>query len=307
MSTATQKVVIVGVTGQTGEPIAQGLINSGKFSVIGTVRPESLNKPIVKDLQAIGVSIVPLDWQTAPAAELEALLKGVDTVISACNWEALRDQTRLVDAAKVAGVKRFIPCDWGTICPPGEMKIEDLKRTIHEYIFKAGVPWTIIAVGFWNEIFFPPLAEEASYGGWLYQSFGPGNLKSAVVGRKNIGKLVARIIDDPETIGQRVLAHEDEVTNDEAWALAEKYAPGKLGSKRVRISNDELENKIQDNAEQVSVYAVWLEYQRNMHVTGHNTEAFAKETGWLIARERYADLKLQSADEWAEGAYFTKD
>jgi len=37
----------------------------------------------------------------------------------------LLHQTRLVDAAKRADVKRFIPSDFGTPCPPGVMKLHD--------------------------------------------------------------------------------------------------------------------------------------------------------------------------------------
>lgn len=40
-------------------------------------------------------------------------MRDVDIVISCVGWPALYQQTVLVDAAKEANIKRFIPCDFG--------------------------------------------------------------------------------------------------------------------------------------------------------------------------------------------------
>lgn len=52
-------------------------------------------------------------------AQLASILAGIDTVISVVGPEAQLEQIPLVDAVKKAGVKRFVPCAWMTICPPG--------------------------------------------------------------------------------------------------------------------------------------------------------------------------------------------
>jgi len=44
------------------------------------------------------------------------LLKGVDAVVSAYGGEGMREQYKLLEAAKKAGVKRFIPSEFG--CDP---------------------------------------------------------------------------------------------------------------------------------------------------------------------------------------------
>ena len=56
---------------------------------------------------------------------LVALLSGVDVVISTIEWNQLDLQRKLVDAAKRAGVKRFVPSDFATACVPGIMKLHD--------------------------------------------------------------------------------------------------------------------------------------------------------------------------------------
>jgi hypothetical protein len=43
----------------------------------------------------------------------------MDTVISAISASGLSAQISLANAAKVAGVKRFLPCCYSTVIPPG--------------------------------------------------------------------------------------------------------------------------------------------------------------------------------------------
>lgn len=43
----------------------------------------------------------------------------MDIVISALEWTQIGVQTSVIKAAEIAGVKRIIPCDWGTACVPG--------------------------------------------------------------------------------------------------------------------------------------------------------------------------------------------
>ncbi|KAL0952363.1 hypothetical protein HGRIS_006642 [Hohenbuehelia grisea] len=326
--TPKKKVVFISVSGQ---PIALELATSEKFDVSGTVRPSSISKPNVEVLRNSGVTIVPLDWQTAPASELEALFAGVDTVISTCTGFAIPDQTKLVDAAKVAQVKRFIPCHWGTVCPRGGMKLEDMKRAISDYIVKVGVPYTIITVGFWYEVLFPPVPpyvppvpEYAEFADLVYQTVGTGNVKTAGVNREHVGKFVARIIDDEGTINKGVLANEDELTINEVWDIAEKYVPGKISPLRVRVSqpipksfllvlmdwqyllqlsDDEVKKQLKEGEGKLAQF--YLEYMKSAFIEGHNTEAAAREAGWIIARERYPDVQLQPGAEWAK-TYYSK-
>lgn len=96
--------------------------------IAGLIRPSSSIKPEVQSLRDRGVAIHALDWVSAPLDELTALLKdeGVEVLISACTADVIDEQTKLVDAAKAAGaVKRFVPCDWATVCPPEAMALED--------------------------------------------------------------------------------------------------------------------------------------------------------------------------------------
>lgn len=109
-----------------------------------------MDKPEVSLIRGLGVEIHALDWQTAGADKLVELFRGADTIISTVFWGAgvILDQKKLVDAAKSAKVKRFIPCDFGTACPPGVMQLHDDVRILfhdnslfaHYFILEIGDP-----------------------------------------------------------------------------------------------------------------------------------------------------------------------
>lgn len=61
-------------------------------------------------------------------------MTGIDVVVSGIYWLNLDDQLPLIQAAKVAGVKRFVPCNFGTPAPRGVMKLLD-----HVRIYAPGV------------------------------------------------------------------------------------------------------------------------------------------------------------------------
>jgi hypothetical protein len=66
---------------------------------------------------------------------LVPLLKGFDVFISAISGMALLAQMNIVSAAKEAGVKRFVPCGFATVCPPGGvMKLRDQVHSLHSTV-----------------------------------------------------------------------------------------------------------------------------------------------------------------------------
>ena len=111
-------ITIAGATGVLGFHIAEALLNDGSFKVKVLRRlPETQNDKA--DLLASkGAEIVYVDYNQHDA--LVNALKGTDALISAVapghtsgayDFDAL--QTPLLDAAKKAGVKRFIPSEFG--------------------------------------------------------------------------------------------------------------------------------------------------------------------------------------------------
>lgn len=76
----------------------------------------------MKDLAAKGVEVRIIDIN-GPADDLVPLLSGVDIFISAIGGTSQLAQINIATAAKKANVKRFVPCGFATICPPGDVML----------------------------------------------------------------------------------------------------------------------------------------------------------------------------------------
>ena len=92
--------------------------------MVVSTRPTSASSPKVSQLKALGAAIRVASLE-APYEGLDDAVKGTDIVISAVEARHLDAQMPLIDAAKRAKVKRFIPCDWGTPCVKGVRTVFD--------------------------------------------------------------------------------------------------------------------------------------------------------------------------------------
>jgi hypothetical protein len=66
-----------------------------------------------------------------PEEKIVEALQGVDILLSVTAAIALEVQRPLfAAAAKVPSIKRVIPSDFGTLCPPGVMSLQDRVRPL---------------------------------------------------------------------------------------------------------------------------------------------------------------------------------
>ena len=84
----------------------KALVDSGKFNVTVVKRPTS------KATFPASVKIASAD--TSSVESVTAAFQGQDAVISAVGNEGLQGQHVLIDAAVAAGVKRFLPSEFGS-------------------------------------------------------------------------------------------------------------------------------------------------------------------------------------------------
>lgn len=100
--------------------------------------------------------------------------------------------------------------------------IHQKKIGIHEYIKEIGLPYTFIYVGWWLTFMWPtPHSEKNTLATPKFYA-GSKDQKLIYSTFPSIGKLVVRIIADPRTINQTVVAHDGEITLGETWAIGEK-------------------------------------------------------------------------------------
>lgn len=88
------------------------------------MRPASAQKPSIQELREQGITVWSLDLDDFSG--LVSALTGVHILISAIGPNDLLQQKKLLQAAKLTGVKRVVPCAFITVAPPqGAMLLRD--------------------------------------------------------------------------------------------------------------------------------------------------------------------------------------
>jgi hypothetical protein len=225
--------------------------------IIALMRPVSLGKPAVQELKRQGVKIVSADLQ-GPQDDIVKVLQGVDVVISAIHYQSLQDEIPLAYAAKVAGVKRYVPCFFATVGPRGVMHLRDKvsfsffvtrtrlrshllkisrqKEDILDHIQRIRLPYTVIDVGWWYQISLPRIPSGRLDYALLAPAntvLGGGNTPSALTDVRDIGLYVAKIISDPQTVQKKVFAFTETRTQNQICELVERLSGEKIEKAQV--------------------------------------------------------------------------
>jgi hypothetical protein len=174
-----------------------------------------------------------------PIPTLAALLTGIDTVISVLFPLHIHEQIPLVDAAVLAGVKRFVPCNFTTPCPRGGIfSLRDAKELVHDHIFRAKLGFTIIDVGYWYQSTFPRVPS----GRFDYAAFMPindlyagGTARNMITDKVDVGMVTVLCIKDDRTLNKRVYAYGEVLSQNEITAIVEMRTGEKLEMTPVRF------------------------------------------------------------------------
>ncbi|KAH0848457.1 hypothetical protein AYO21_02543 [Fonsecaea monophora] len=307
---SNQKVFLVGATGEVGRHVLNALIDHGSFDITCFIRSSSEGKPSTRQLRGRGVKVAIGDLN-GPLEAVIAMLENCDTVISCMSPAGLKDQIPLVDAAVQAGVKRFLPCNWGTPSARGGiLAVKDIKEEIHDYIFQHRLGYTIIDVGFWYQASLPRVPSgkfDSAIFMPINDVYAGGVTPNMLTDVRDVGRITAEIVRDERTLNHRVIAYGDVLsqneihqiiedktgeklqlstkTNDEAQAALEQ-AKAALGS-----NSDEKTNRFLLAAAQ---YAV------TKYVRGDNTPENARYLGYIDANELFPDFKYRSYAEFID-------
>jgi uncharacterized protein YbjT (DUF2867 family) len=196
--------LVVGATGVLGGEICSRLVQAGK-PVRGLGRSSSSPERIAA-LRGQGVEVVMGDL-TDPAS-LATACRGVKTVYSTATAIQSRQegntldrvdregQANLVDAARQAGVQRFVFISFrGT--NEFDFPLQAAKRSTAERLKKSGIPWTIIEASVFMEVWLGPhLGFDASNG--KARVFCSGEKKISWVSYRDVAALAIAAADSPD-------------------------------------------------------------------------------------------------------------
>lgn len=104
MSSQIKNVIVIGAGGDLGTPVLDAILASSSFNVSVLSRASS---------NATFPSNVTVHRSDYSPESLEKIFKGQDAVVSTVGGTAIPDQKKMIDAAVAAGVKRFIPSEFG--------------------------------------------------------------------------------------------------------------------------------------------------------------------------------------------------
>ncbi|KAK4197380.1 hypothetical protein QBC40DRAFT_207219 [Triangularia verruculosa] len=291
-------VAVLGGTGNLGPSIVHQLLSAG-FTVTGLTRVSSTNStPIYPD----SVTVHKVDF--ASFDSLKSAFDGQDAVVSFVGSPGVPAQKLAVDAAIAAGVKRFIPSEFGVNTrkvrdwPMG--KILKGKVEVVDYLIeKEGeIEWTGLSTG----LFFD----------WGLEKHGLStiNLKdktSAVVDSGNekfqvstlaqVGRAVVKILQHPEETKNRYLVTSSfQVSQNEIIEAVEE-----LTGEKYPVANREKADDLQKAGEEklaVGDYRAFIDFLRayNNKDGAGNAVSEEESANGLIGLE-YEDLK-ESVKEW---------
>ncbi|KAL7897346.1 hypothetical protein HDV64DRAFT_269619 [Trichoderma sp. TUCIM 5745] len=142
---AYKNVAIAGSTGILGPSVVEAFQKSGHFNITLLTRA---NKIDAVKARFPNVKVASIDYDSPES--LAKALENQDAVVSALNHELHEPQIALIDAAIKAGVKRFVPSEYGADASIQEVRDIPYLRSkgiVQDYITKSGLSYTFLYTG----------------------------------------------------------------------------------------------------------------------------------------------------------------
>ncbi|KAI5457429.1 hypothetical protein BGZ63DRAFT_394712 [Mariannaea sp. PMI_226] len=149
MASPFKNILLVGGGGSIGSIMLKALLAEPSFTVTVLQRTGSTSK------LPEGVKVITID-DSYPLGALTVAFKGQDAIVNCMTTIAVTQQLRFIDAAVAAGVKRYIPSEYGLNNNKPEARavsgVFSQKGQVQDYLRTKeakGMEWTAIACGMW--------------------------------------------------------------------------------------------------------------------------------------------------------------
>lgn len=201
----------------------KGLLEAG-FQVTALTQSK---KPGALDAR---VKVVEVDFTSVES--LTNALQGIDGVVSAVAGAAINDQGVLVDAAVAAGLKRFIPSEYGSCTTDPKLQtlpfyenVFKIRQGLQDKAAADKITWTVVAVGALKEFLFDQgiFLDFANHKARL---FDEGDNRTSSTSMVNVGKAIAQVFQNFEATKNKVVRiSEVIVTQNEVLRVAKEVRP----------------------------------------------------------------------------------
>jgi uncharacterized protein YbjT (DUF2867 family) len=166
---------------------------------------------------------------------LTGALKGIDAVVSTVAGVAVKNQETLVAAAAAAGVKRFIPSEYGSVTTNPKLKefpmydsMFRIREQLQEHARTGQMTWTVLACGAFLEFLFKAgAAGILDFKARQATLLDEGDNRLSATSLVTIGRAIAAILKHPnETKNRVVKVSEVIVTQNQVLQIAKSLRPG---------------------------------------------------------------------------------
>ncbi|APA11187.1 hypothetical protein SS1G_11394 [Sclerotinia sclerotiorum 1980 UF-70] len=226
-----KNVAFVGASGALGLPVLDVLIKSNKFNITVLTRAASKSTPELPT----SVTILPVDFTSVTSLTSALQTQNIDAVVSCVGAPGLQGQSLLIDAAVAAGVKRFLPSEFGSdlsnpLAKPLPVFADKITTQAHLEAAVAKNPsltYTYVRNGPFLDwgLEHKLLLDLSSGTSTIYDG---GDVLFSTTTLETIGKAVVGVLEKfEETKNRAVYIQDIQITQNRLLELAKKVAPEK--------------------------------------------------------------------------------
>lgn len=291
------RTLIVGATGLVGQEMVNAARRHGHdvHALVRHATRADQNK--MRVLAAAGATVH--DGELADLDSLVAACRQADNVISAINWLS-GDERILVEAARIAGVKRFIPSAYGadfTMTTPCSTIVLDTWAAVRQAVEAAGLPHTYVHTNGFFSFWISTLGDMTRLGGSTPPTevnlYGDGDTKGGFVSEADIAEVTLRALDDPQAENRRIRITQNTMSQKEIIDLWMQMSGKRVTT--VPVAANELDAMI-DSAD-VAAHPPLQNALQLMRVMWVRGEALRLHPDVVEAQEIYPDLGFRTVEE----------
>ncbi|XEV00922.1 hypothetical protein FSHL1_006209 [Fusarium sambucinum] len=234
---ALKNIAIAGAAGDLGSAVFNALVTSNKFNLTVLTRKES------KSTFPSGTKVIQVDYDSLES--LTAALQGQDAVVSTVGSLAIPSQNLLIDAAVAAGVKRFLPSEFGSnLVVPSVRKLPvfGTKVAIEDKLIELAKQGKISYTFVYNGIFLDWGIKHNFFFDFSQPEltiWDQGDAEFSTTTLASVGDAVVGVLAHPEETQDRVVYIQDIVlTQNKVLELAKEVSPGK----EWKVKHDKLDD-----------------------------------------------------------------
>jgi uncharacterized protein YbjT (DUF2867 family) len=241
------KVALAGATGNLGVSVLEALLGANFcVTILSRIHGNSSKLALHPNL-----TIMEVDFESTQS--LIAALQGAEVVISCLATLAIGSQTPLIDASVAAGVRRFIPAEFGmdsrnplcVVLPVCAPKVDTQKYLQEKANSNRGFSYTGIANGLFLDwgLRVGFILNPASHAATLYNG---GDVPFSTTTLADVAKAILGVIKNQDQTANRILYIHSAVTTQNKLI---QYAKDKDGKEWDTISKDTEEIRQESLAE----------------------------------------------------------